>query len=330
MSAAIRTTRPMGRCLVIHPGAVGDLLVALPALAQLGALGFERVLAASPRIGALLAGSPLVEAVVGFDDLGLHRLFTTEPDPSALRMLGAYEAVVSWFGAGDSVFRRNLASLASVGRPVVVARAAPPPGARCHVSRHLLETLAPLGPVPASLPPARLAVPEEARAWVITWLRERGLGPGEAVVLHPGAGSPAKVWPWFPALARRLQAAGWPIVGTAGPADAAPVARLVADGGVAEARVARDVPLRRLAALFGEARALVGNDSGPSHLAAAVGCATLALFGPTDPAVWSPVGVRVRVIGGEDPGATDPWAGLTADRVEAGLHDLLGAVRAAR
>jgi ADP-heptose:LPS heptosyltransferase len=40
----------------------------------------------------------------------------------------------------------------------------------------------------------------------------------------------------------------------------------------------------------------VGNDSGISHLAAAWGAPVLALFGPTDPAQWAPVGPRVRVL----------------------------------
>jgi ADP-heptose:LPS heptosyltransferase len=40
----------------------------------------------------------------------------------------------------------------------------------------------------------------------------------------------------------------------------------------------------------------VGNDSGVSHLAAAAGAPTLALFGSTDPATWSPIGPRVEAI----------------------------------
>lgn len=39
--------------------------------------------------------------------------------------------------------------------------------------------------------------------------------------------------------------------------------------------------------------AAVGNDSGLTHLAAAVGCPTVALFGPTDPARTTPVGAAV-------------------------------------
>jgi ADP-heptose:LPS heptosyltransferase len=68
------------------------------------------------------------------------------------------------------------------------------------------------------------------------------------------------------------------------------------------------------------ARAAVGNDSGPTHLAAVVGCPTVALFGPTDPAVWAPVGSHVRIVGARaDDGA--PWADV--DQVEVALRALL-------
>jgi heptosyltransferase-3 len=51
-----------------------------------------------------------------------------------------------------------------------------------------------------------------------------------------------------------------------------------------------------VAALLEGSWGFVGNDSGTSHLAAAVGAATVALFGPTDAAVWAPAGVRVKVV----------------------------------
>jgi ADP-heptose:LPS heptosyltransferase len=44
----------------------------------------------------------------------------------------------------------------------------------------------------------------------------------------------------------------------------------------------------------------VGNDSGVTHLAAAAGAPTLSLFGPTDPALWAPIGTSVRVLRGRD------------------------------
>jgi ADP-heptose:LPS heptosyltransferase len=63
---------------------------------------------------------------------------------------------------------------------------------------------------------------------------------------------------------------------------------------------ARDLPARVLGAVLAHAGLYVGNDSGVSHLAAAWGAPVLALFGPTDPAQWAPVGPRVKVLRAKD------------------------------
>jgi hypothetical protein len=64
------------------------------------------------------------------------------------------------------------------------------------------------------------------------------------------------------------------------------------------AKVVED--LKELAAHLAGASLYIGNDTGITHLAAAAGANTLALFGPTNPAVWSPRGKRVRILHSED------------------------------
>ena len=304
------------RCLVVHPGALGDVLLAGPALAHLRALGYGPTLAVVSRLVPLFEASGMVDAAFDLEALALHRLFVEAPDPGALGMMATFDAVVCWIGAGDATFR---ASLARLERPTVVARAAPPAGAGRHVSRHLLETLEPLGPLSVDVPFAALRVAEAARSKVRGWLAARGIVAGEAIVLQPGAGSPMKVWPGFAALARRLREAGQPLVTLMGPADHTVVRVLLDAGAVRDDTLARDWTLPEVAALLGLARAAVGNDSGPTHLAAAVGCQTVALFGPTDPAMWAPIGPHVMAIDGHADGAA--WPGV--DRVETALGVLL-------
>jgi ADP-heptose:LPS heptosyltransferase len=100
--------------------------------------------------------------------------------------------------------------------------------------------------------------------------------PRTRVVVHPFSGSPRKNWPLdrFQALARALDAE-WAI---------AP------DGSE------RFSNLYDLACWLASARLFVGNDSGVTHLASAVGTPVVALFGPTDPAVWAPRGAQVEII----------------------------------
>lgn len=54
--------------------------------------------------------------------------------------------------------------------------------------------------------------------------------------------------------------------------------------------------LYELACWLATARVYIGNDSGITHLAAAAGASVVALFGPTDPRIWSPRGPHVQVI----------------------------------
>ena len=76
--------------------------------------------------------------------------------------------------------------------------------------------------------------------------------------------------------------------------------RRAASRGLHSARCRPAISPRVLGAVLADAGLYVGNDSGVSHLAAAWGAPVLALFGPTDPALWAPVGPRVNVLRAKD------------------------------
>jgi ADP-heptose:LPS heptosyltransferase len=63
----------------------------------------------------------------------------------------------------------------------------------------------------------------------------------------------------------------------------------------AAAKVVGDLSLTDVVGLLGCADAFVGNDSGVTHLAAGTGLRTLAVFGPTDPALYRPMGPALTV-----------------------------------
>lgn len=102
------------------------------------------------------------------------------------------------------------------------------------------------------------------------------------VVLHPFSGSARKNWPLqgYRELAKLLPG---PVEWLAGPEEQLADAVRIED-------------LGELARWLTGARAYVGNDSGITHLAAAVGVPTVAIFGPTEPTVWSPRGENVKMV----------------------------------
>jgi len=53
--------------------------------------------------------------------------------------------------------------------------------------------------------------------------------------------------------------------------------------------------LTQVLGLLSCADGFIGNDSGITHLAAGLGVRTLAVFGPTNPTVYKPIGPDVKV-----------------------------------
>lgn len=307
------------RFLVLRPGAIGDTLVTAPALLALRRrFSQARIeLAGNPAALPLLASSGLVNRCLAFDDPRVTRLFVPgEPAPDD--PFRGLDVAVAWCADPDGALARAL--MARGASQVVVGPSRPPAGRPVHVARHLAETLAPLGvrlSDPLDLPAIHASTGGERQA------REElfalGLESRPFVAIHPGSGSPAKNWPAerFAKVAADLEARhGLTSLIVGGPADAQVLERL----GTAFGRspcLLTDRPLPVVAAVLRRARAFLGNDSGLAHLAGLLGLPTLALFGPTDPIHWSPLGPRVRTL------PADPLADLTADRVLAELSTLL-------
>jgi hypothetical protein len=116
-------------------------------------------------------------------------------------------------------------------------------------------------------------------------------------VLHPFASNEAKRWPG----AMAFDLPGERVVRIRGPEERLDGALFIPD-------------LLELARFLAGAGAYIGNDSGITHLAAALGVPTIALFGPTDPAVWGPRGKRVRIL-------NEPNFEIRAEAVVAALRE---------
>jgi len=165
---------------------------------------------------------------------------------------------------------------------------------------------------------------------------------GPRVVLHVGAGTPAKAWPvghWRELLGRIIVGHGAQVVLAGSRQDRTVAAEIL--GGRAWPGVADwtgRLSVVELAALLEQADLLVGADSGPACLAAAVGTPVVVLFsGTNSPRQWQPCGeqvVLIRLAVGcspchrqRCPRADHPCMGLlrprrVADEGDKVLHDL--------
>nr|MBC7244822.1 glycosyltransferase family 9 protein [Chloroflexota bacterium] len=288
------------RVLVLRPGALGDMLLTLPALQALQAHFPEAVIEVMGNGSVLqwLVGRSVVQAASSFDREDLTTLFQPDalPSPSLQRYLDQFDFILSYATPPEHVFALNLMRLAR-GR-VMAWDARPGRDVSMHISAYLQQPLRELG-VAVSDDMPRLVLTEEDRQAAAQWWQEHGLGERAAVAIHPGSGSAAKNWPaeHFAALARHLRdERGMPILLVSGPADKAAVAEVEQGLGGQGYILLYELPLPLLAAVLARCRAYVGNDSGISHLAAAVGTHVVAIFGPTDATVWAPRGASVRVV----------------------------------
>ena len=276
----------MTRALVVRAGALGDVLLLRRAVAALRHKYRRVVLIAPQTPGAALVGpgASEVDELLPWEGADVTALFAGVPPRGTLReRLRGVDLAVVYSRSAD------LAGGLGLMVPHVVCHDPVPPGG-VHASQWLVRPLAALGlDPPADLEPI-LPTPAEATAAeeLLTRLPEGFLA------IHPGSGSPRKNWPAerFAAVLDSL-APRRPWLLVEGPADVTPVAPLARRPG---AVVARGLGLRTLGAVLARAGLFIGHDSGVSHLAAAWHAPTLALFGPTDPALWAPVGPRVRVL----------------------------------
>jgi len=287
--------------VIIHPGALGDLLLALPAIQRLR----ERYPDHQSILCAQEAGAKLLEECGVVDNwLSMQAGICTPlfgggqavKDP--LRdWLSRCDLVIAWTQDHEGAFTTSLK--AQGAREIVVRSPFDPSLTAVHQSDRFLETLPDMDNGPRT-PPA-LSVPGDftrrGKAWLV---QQEGPSDQPVALLHPGSGSRHKcVAPQILVeVMKQLQQEGLAVLLVEGPADREAVQAVVqlAD---TKPRVLRDLDLSTLAALLSQAGLYVGHDSGVTHLAALVGTPTVGLFGPTDPKRWAPRGTHVHLVTGE-------------------------------
>ncbi len=247
------------RRLLIRPGGIGDCILSLPALEFLKAEYTEVWVREDAAPLIRFADTARSIASTGIDLLGLAGI---DPAPGLLDRLRSFDSIVSWYGSNREEFR---AAVGNLGLPFQFFPALPEPGGSVHAVDFFLKQVGGEGRAVPRIDCPRLTA-------------------GDFAAIHPFSGGPRKNWPLerFQELAGRL---GIPVRWCAGPEEPLEDAMRIEN-------------LYELAGWLRSARAYIGNDSGITHLAAAAGARVVAIFGPTDPAVWAPRGDRVRVVAG--------------------------------
>ena len=302
-SPSTKKTPEIQSILVIHQGALGDFILALPALETLRKVfpHAKSVIMGYPRILELVEKRFYAEEILSIDQKGMATFFVREGslDFTLSQFFKTFDLIVVFGKDGEGIVIKNLRRVCE-GR-ILHINPFPPWDEEVHLTDHLLKQFAQHG-FPASELNPKLHLKESDREWAMDYWKSKGITLEErsrVIILHPGSGSKKKVWPLerFLNLARTLQDhLGSKILVVLGPAEGPEVQKAFEGRGPTEFILAKGVTLLQLASVMEGCWFFIGNDSGISHMAAALGLPTIVIFGPTDQRVWSPRGEKAFVV----------------------------------
>ncbi len=286
--------------LVIRPGAIGDALLTFPVLKALREhyAGMPITLVSNAQVLPLALTFGVSEQAFDFQDIQWSELFSTTGirTSSMHALLEQTDLAICWMRDPDGIIERNL-KMSGVKHSIIVP-GRPSEGERIHIADYLAST------VGLPIVGERFIAPS---SWPIPNPISNDI-TARSVAIHPGSGAAQKCWPAFrfATVIERLWQQNRSVLVLAGPADTGLMHKLflqLSSPPTPEMlKLLTNAPLLDVARHLQECRCYLGNDSGITHLAAMLGVPTIAIFGPTDPAIWRPVGPSVRVLQGSTMG----------------------------
>lgn len=289
----------MARTIVmIHPGGLGDVCLAVPAMARLRNRfpNHRLLLCAGDQVSTLLLACRIIDDWTSVQGRVCADLFAGSVTGQLQTWLEDCDLAIGWMEDADGRLSR---ALKAAGIREVIVRS--PFSLMIHATHQRDRFLEAINEAPYDGERhAGLMVSEPVLSLGQACLETAGLLSGQPfVVIHPGSGSVHKcVAPEILAsVVAALQHSGTIPAVLEGPADREPVERLF------QACRQSPVLLKGLdvltaAGVLTHARFFLGQDSGVTHMAGLLGVRTVALFGPTDPNRWAPRGTHVTIVQG--------------------------------
>jgi heptosyltransferase-3 len=280
------------KILIIRPGALGDTLLLIPALAQIRGHAEITLAARMPGLEYL---RPFAHECMDYESTGWHRLYIDDPSPWAKPVFPHTELAVAFLNDRMGKVADNLRAFMPQAS-IHVFPSSPRQEENVHAAFYLAKCMERSG-CPLS---ARRALEEAVRRPL---LGDDALPEaGKRIVVHPGSGGIAKNHPidfWMTMLQAfkyRLSPGRSAFVLLLGPAEESFLSfyrqRFCDDGTEIIFSPEREI----LTELLRSAPLYLGHDSGITHLAAMLGTPTIALFRSSRVDQWRPLGPRVKVM----------------------------------
>jgi lipopolysaccharide heptosyltransferase II len=288
------------RLLIFAPNWLGDAVMALPAIGDLGQHLPDATIdiLARPLIAPLFTMAPGINSVMTLEQTGrqTEQLRRAQYDVALLLPNSFNTARIAWrAGIGERWgYRTDF-------RTLLLTRSVPAP-TRVHQTEYYRHLVRALGFGGESVIEPRLELPDGQREAAAALLAEQGWDRRLALVaVAPGAAfGGAKRWPVrsFAAVIDGLASDGARavLIGAAADRAAATDVLMATTASPAPLNLVGRTDLPMLGAVLGQCRALVTNDSGAMHFAAALGLPVIAMFGPTRERETHPIGGKHAVL----------------------------------
>lgn len=332
MTAPAKSLEGKKGALVIHPGALGDVLLARPALHALRDQfpNHEIALLSANAVGSLLCDSGEVDRTFPLEKMYLSQLFAGYGSiGDAFRSwLTQCQVGVGWLRDPEGTLTDSLRA-AGVGS-INLQSPCFSDLAAIHQADRYFEAIG-MEWIGQEFTHSLILPAERARQGQRVLEAWNWNGRSPLVLLHPGSGSLHKcveAWRLAKVIEWLIEAGTTPML-LEGPADERQVAQ-VRSALTVSVPVIRELSLSIVAGVLAHAALYVGHDSGMTHLAAALSIPAVACFGPTQASRWAPRGPMVSVISGR-PCVCAGWSNVETCRdkfcLQIPVEDMIEACR---
>jgi len=312
------------KILLLHAGGLGDCVLALHFIAALRqSWQYPPVtVAARSSIIHWAKRHGLIDEARSIEAIGTHYLYQSfgELPEQIVQFLCGFDRVVSFLGGREETVSKRLAEVAPCEVYAIDPR--PKQDHSIHIVRQWADQLRGYE-VAVDLPSAIQLDLGDRRMLRIRLSSRIDENTAKIVLCHPGSGGLSKCCPLeaLEALVTETRRQGLFPAWMIGPDE------MERFGPEYARRLERTAPvlsesIELAADLVAGADVFIGNDAGMTHVAALAGVFTMALFGPTDPAVWRPLGPNVHVCNLPSPlHLIEEWASTIVSLVNASVDN---------
>lgn len=283
------------KTLIIHPGALGDVLLSLPAILRTKDLYKTDIhLCSQPQIAHLLKQLSIINDYSDINSAFWLSLYADNLSDAWIDFVSSFTQVYYYSSKPNLVNTSSLASICSGFKVISTI-----PSEAIHVASYRLRQI---DPQMHKAQAQRLSVSDELLEHVKQLLRSKCHKKEQKIaVIHAGSGSQSKniALPIFLNTAKYLiDTKGCFVVFLTGPAELSELINRIDDfcKKTQHACHLHCLPLIEVSAILAVSDLYIGNDSGISHLAGFFASKLIVLFCVTDPILWSPLSANITII----------------------------------